>query len=257
MRTVILIFAAITLMACHKKTQPQAEPIKIDTVAKITAAIITNPITPAKPVTPPSTPKAIVRYLALGDSYTVGEDVEQKDSFPFQLSGALSAYSLGSPYIVARTGWTTGDLIQAILTGGYVGQTYDVVTLLIGVNDQYQGIDKETYRNNFIYLVNTAITFAKNDKKKVFVVSIPDYGVTPFGKARGGDIGTEIDAFNAINKAESAKAGVNYIDITPESRKAANDPTLTADDSLHPSGKMYALWVKLIAPVVEAQIKKP
>lgn len=245
-------------MSCKKKAQPDVVPIAAADTAKVTAPVTTTPTNPTTPVitpTTPNTPKKYLTYLALGDSYTVGESVEKEESFPFQLHNTLSAYVLTQPLIIARTGWTSGDLAEAVETGGYQGQTFDVVTLLIGVNDQYQGRDKEIYRINFTYLVNKAITFAKGNRKKVFVVSIPDYGVTPYAGGRDAVIGPEIDAFNAINKAESDKAGVSYIDITPVSKRAANDRTLTAGDGLHPSASMYALWVKLIAPVVEAQIK--
>jgi len=259
MRIAFLIFITIFLADCKKKAQPQPDSIAaVDTTSKATTPVTTTPTPPTTPVTTPpktSSPQKYVSYLALGDSYTVGESVEKENSFPFQLHDVLSAYVVTQPLVIARTGWTSGDLIQAIEAGGYKGQTYDMVTLLIGVNDQYQGRDKEDYRNNFVYLVNTAIGFAKGNPKRVFVVSIPDYGVTPYANGQDAVIGPQIDTFNTINKTESDKFGVNYIDITPVSKRAATDKTLTAGDGLHPSASMYALWVKLIAPVVEAQIK--
>ncbi|GAB3919360.1 SGNH/GDSL hydrolase family protein [Mucilaginibacter boryungensis] len=196
-----------------------------------------------------------ITYLALGDSYTIGEAVSQKDSFPFQLVDKLINYGVQNPTVIAQTGWTADNLIAAINSSGINGQTYDIVTLLIGVNDQYQGLSQTNYRTKFVQLVNMAITFAKGNKKRVFVVSIPDWGVTPYASSREATIGPEIDQFNAINKAESDKAGVNYINITLISKQAATDNTLIAADGLHPSPAMYAQWVLAIAPVVTSQLK--
>jgi lysophospholipase L1-like esterase len=195
-----------------------------------------------------------ISYLALGDSYTIGQSVDQKDSFPYQLSAKLTNYGVQQPTIIAQTGWTADNLIAAINSSGITANKYDIVTLLIGVNDQYQGLSQANYRVKFVQLLNTAISFAKGNKNRVFVVSIPDYGVTPFANGAGATIGPLIDQFNAINKEESDKAGVNYINITPISKQAATDKTLTAIDDLHPSGAMYALWVNAIAPVVVKQL---
>src|SRR4051812_38454718 len=186
-------------------------------------------------------------YLALGDSYTIGESVPQTQSYPYQLVSLLGTYSIHvqPPTIIATTGWTTDNLINAIAASNIHTKKYDFVTLLIGVNDQYQHLSQDNYQIKFTEVLNTAINFAKGNPSRVFVLSIPDYGVTPFAAGQGGSIGQEIDQFNAINKAISLKAGVNYLDITPISKKAANDQTLTAPDGLHPSGKMYAEWVNL------------
>ena len=203
-----------------------------------------------------ATTNGALTYLALGDSYTIGESVDQQASFPYQLSAHLSNYGVQNPTIIARTGWTTDDLIAAINGSGTIGNTYNIVTLLIGVNDQYQGLSHDNYRIKFVQLLHTAISFAKSNRKHVFVVSIPDYGVTPFARGAEATIGPVIDQFNAINKAESDKAGVNYINITLLSKKAATNSVLIANDGLHPSAEMYLLWVKAIVPVIIAQIKK-
>ncbi|MGN6178444.1 MAG: SGNH/GDSL hydrolase family protein [Mucilaginibacter sp.] len=199
-------------------------------------------------------------YLALGDSYTIGESVPANESYPIQLSSTLvsDGYYVQLPKIIATTGWTTGNLINAIDQDpiSRSGTTYSFVTLLIGVNDQFQGLEQTAYQKNFVQLLHTAISFAGGDSSHVFVLSIPDYGVTPFAQGRESIIGPQIDQFNAINKAESLKAHVNYLDITGISRQAATNPNLIAGDGLHPSGEMYAMWVQQLAPMVINQLKK-
>lgn len=198
-------------------------------------------------------------YLALGDSYTIGQSVSQEQSFPYQLAANLSSSGIkvNPPVIIARTGWTTGDLQSAIQTSGLVSK-FDMVTLLIGVNNQYRGNSIETYRKEFKELLQTAIDFAGGKKDHVFVISIPDWGVTPFGMQSGRNpqnITAEIDAFNAVNKQETISAGVSYTDITADSRLAASDRTLVAPDGLHPSGKMYLNWVSSLTPEVSRIFK--
>jgi lysophospholipase L1-like esterase len=189
------------------------------------------------------------RYLALGDSYTIGESVDATERFPARLAQQLRAngINVGEPGIVAKTGWTTDELDRAIDANTPTG-TFDMVTLLIGVNNQYRHQTAESYRPQFIHLLERAIRFAGNRPQRVVVVSIPDWGVTPFGRDRK-NVGPEIDAYNAINRAETARLGAHYVDITPMSRDALHDPALVATDGLHPSGKMYAGWVDLILPV--------
>jgi len=183
-------------------------------------------------------------YLALGDSYTVGRLVPAEDSYPFQLAAKLRSKNLNVavPTLIAQNGWRTDELIKGITNSG-ITQKFDIVTLLIGVNNQYQGFDIAIYRSEFVQLLNTAISFAKGNKKHVFVLSIPDWGVTPFATGRNpGKIAGLIDQYNAINREESDKAGVNYVDVTDISRAMSDDPAFLASDRLHPSGKMYALW---------------
>ncbi len=199
-----------------------------------------------------------ITYLALGDSYTIGESVPLYDSYPYQLTGLLRAksYNVQTPTIIATTGWTTAELIGAIGRSDINNKKFNFVTLLIGVNDQYQHKSQSTYRTEFAQVLNTAINFANGDSSKVFVLSIPDYGVTPFAAGQDAVIGPVIDQFNAINKDESQKRGVNYLDITDISRLAAVNPSLIAGDGLHPSAAMYGKWMQRLEPLVEAQLKK-
>lgn len=193
---------------------------------------------------PTSSAPAGARYLALGDSYTIGESVPPGERFPVQLAKSLH---LGEPQIVARTGWTVDELNQGIDDAAPHG-TYPLVTLLIGVNDQYRGGTAEAYRPRFAAMLRRAIGFAGGDATHVVVVSIPDWGVTPFADGRDrAAIGAAIDRFNAVNREEALRAGAKYVDITPISRRAAGDRSLIAGDGLHPSGAMYALWAEAIA----------
>ena len=230
MKFLTVLFSFCLLLACNKKTEQAIIDMPQDGTA--------------------------LTYLALGDSYSIGEAVPQQESFPFQLVTQLktSSISVAKPKVIAKTGWTTDELQTAIKAENST-QNYDIVTLLIGVNNQYRGYSQETYRKEFKELLNTAISFAGKNKKRVFVVSIPDWGVTPFGKSSGRNtqtIASEIDAFNAIKKEETLAAGVSYTEITIASRNAATDLTLVAKDGLHPSGKMYAEWAAKVAVAIKA-----
>lgn len=198
-------------------------------------------------------------YLALGDSYTIGEAVSDTGRFPVQLSNMLKKNNvmMNAPEIIAVTGWTTDELMSAVKKKETsLLPKYDLVSLLIGVNNQYRGRDAEEYRAQFKELLQKAILFAGGNKLRVFVVSIPDWGVTPFAEGRDRKkIAEEIDLYNKINKEETLKEGITYIDITPESRNAANDKSLVASDGLHPSEKMYKEWVDMIYPEVIKKFK--
>jgi len=197
-------------------------------------------------------------YIALGDSYTVGQSVPQNESFPYLLYSSLKAdnWSTSSLKVIARTGWTTDELQRAI-TSENLTSKYDIVTILIGVNNQYRGYSIENYRKEFAELLTTAISFAGGRKQSVFVLSIPDWGVTPYAASLDrSKIAAEIDAFNSVNKEETIKQGVSYLDITSISRNALNDPSLIANDGLHPSGKMYNLWIEQLAPLVKKSLGK-
>ena len=197
-----------------------------------------------------------MRYLALGDSYTIGESVEPAERWPAQLTARLRArgFALDDPLLIATTGWTTGDLSQAIVQTAPLGP-FDLVTLLIGVNNQYRGRSEDEYRRQFRALLQRAIAYAGNDPAHVVVLSIPDWSVTPFATKMGAEqssldrIANQIDQFNAINRAEAERSGAHYLDITPLSRQAATDRSLLAKDGLHPSPKMYERWVNLVEPV--------
>jgi lysophospholipase L1-like esterase len=173
-----------------------------------------------------------VRYLALGDSYTIGESVAEAERFPEQLARELG---IPRPQIIAKTGWTTDELSAAIDEAKPEGP-FDLVTLLIGVNNQYRGRDSLQYRYELRTLLQRAIAFAGDDPSNVIVVSIPDWGVTPFAEGRDrAKIAAEIDRYNYINREEASRAQARYVDITAISR--GNDPSLVAEDKLHPSGK--------------------
>lgn len=189
--------------------------------------------------------------LCLGDSYTIGEAVTVPERFPMQTIALLKNERIDfeEPVIIAQTGWTTDELSSAIEQKNLT-KHFDFVTLLIGVNNQYRGRDSANYRQEFRNLLNTALRYVNGQLSRVFVLSIPDWGVTPFGQSdkRGEKkIGEEIDMYNAINRDEAHKAGVQYIDITPVSRMAKTNVSLIATDGLHPSGNMYTMWAKLLA----------
>lgn len=201
-------------------------------------------------MTTPALSNQSVRILALGDSYTIGESVAENESWPDQLAAMLSEKNIQTDVtIIARTGWTTSELWQGIQADPPRGR-YDLVSLLIGVNNQYRGYDINKYRDEFRFLLEKAIEYADGKPEHVIVLSIPDWGVTPFASGRDRQkIAIDIDAFNLINLKESQKMGVHYVDVIPVSRDALNDPALVAGDGLHPSGKMYAEWAKLALPI--------
>jgi len=191
------------------------------------------------------------KYIALGDSYTVGEGVSTEVSFPYLLKDSLEKRGilLHEPLVVAKTGWTTDELNEGINNAEITGK-YDLVTLLIGVNNQFRGRDTANYREEFRALLNRAINFSRQNAHGVIVISIPDWGVTPFAiNYNPTQIGMEIDIFNNIAREECGKADVEYVNITDISRTKYDGEYLIASDGLHPSGKMYALWVERISPV--------
>lgn len=182
-------------------------------------------------------------FLALGDSYTIGESVAADLRWPALLQKTLLAKGipLGSPTILAKTGWTTDEL-QTAMDQFKFNPTYDLVSLLIGVNNQYRGRSADQYRKEFTSLLSQAITLSGNRPAHVLVVSIPDWGVTPFAEGRDrAKIAREIDQFNQVNREEAQRAGVLYLDITDISRQPR--PEFIASDGLHPSGLMYQAWV--------------
>ena len=192
-----------------------------------------------------------LKFIALGDSYTIGESVAEDERWPVQLAKVLRKKGIdcSDPTIIATTGWRTDDLKHAV-EKAKLKPEYTFVSLLIGVNNYYQGKSAESYTPEFEELLRTAITLAGGDKSRVFVVSIPDYGYTPFGKDKQATISAGIDAFNAVNKSIAQKLGIKYIYITDISRKGLTEPDLVAADGLHPSGKMYGAWVERMCDVV-------
>ncbi len=194
-------------------------------------------------------------YLALGDSYTIGQSVQVNQRFPVQAAAMLNNLnvSFNQPEIIAQTGWTTGNLLSRLDNNPPDTSIYDIVSLLMGVNNQYQGRSQEEYRVQFTTLLERSIRYAGNKNRHVFVLSIPDYSVTPFAATRNRElIAAQIDSFNVINKTISELYQVNYIDITGDSRQAAIYPSLIANDGLHPSGEQYRLWAQKLAPAVRA-----
>jgi lysophospholipase L1-like esterase len=196
-------------------------------------------------------------FLALGDSYTIGESVLLQESFPYQTVQLLrnAGYSFDSPEIIAKTGWTTDELQSAINDHQFLAK-YDLVTLLIGVNNQYRGRTVENYIPEFENLLKQAIQFAGNDTNRVFVLSIPDWGVTPFAEGRNRkQIAKEIDNYNNANKTIAEKYHIDYIDITSGTREAANDLSLVTIDGLHPSAKDYNRWAVKLSDKIKSRIK--
>lgn len=187
-------------------------------------------------------------YLALGDSYTIGEKVEEEDRFPNLLTTRLRGlgFDMAPAEFIAQTGWRTDHLIDAIAKDREeLNEPYDLVTLLIGVNNQFQDSSLEVYKVEFLQLLNTAIELAGDDKDRVLVLSIPDYAFTPFGQMQADpdQISEEIDAFNAANREICLNNEVFYFDFTALSRQGLTDEALIGIDGLHPSGKMYSIWV--------------
>jgi lysophospholipase L1-like esterase len=190
--------------------------------------------------------------LALGDSYTIGQSVEEAERWPVQLAALMRAQGLAvdDPIIIARTGWTTAELAARIDEAAPEGP-FDLVSLLIGVNNQYRGLGPLEYKQEFKDLLVRAIELAGGEARRVVVLSIPDWGVTPFAAERDGAlIASEIDLFNSMNAAVTAEMGAAYVDVTPISRQAGDDRSLIADDGLHPSGEMYGMWAAAVLPVV-------
>ena len=185
-------------------------------------------------------------YLALGDSYTIGESVKESERWPVQLYKSLKN-KISYPTIIAKSGWTTDQLIDTLNKTKF--KNYDFVSLLIGVNNQYRGRSIESFKKDFIELLERSIKYTNGKKERVFVVSIPDWGVTPFANGKDRNIiEKEINEFNNIISEECSINDIKFFDITQNSRTALQNKSLIAKDGLHPSKKMYKQWVKIIKP---------
>ena len=199
-----------------------------------------------------------VRFLALGDSYTIGQSVAASDRWPAQLmdSLALRGLVIDTLGIIATTGWRTDNLINAITNQNLQKQHYSLVSLLIGVNNQYQGSPFTQYKNEFPQLLDSAIRYAGGDTSHVFVVSIPDYAYTPYGQSTGNQtfISQEIDKYNVANKHFADSLHIRYFDITPISRMGIAQPSFVAGDGLHPSGVQYTEWIKLMLGFINTSV---
>ena len=193
-----------------------------------------------------------IRYLALGDSYTIGEGVADSERWPMQLASSLrrDGFDLANPQIIAQTGWTTDELSAAMDAAEPLGQ-WDFVSLLIGVNNQYRGRDLASFEGEFERLLQRALSLAGGQPNRLLVLTIPDWGVTPFAKGRDrNEIGRQLDDYNRALSAIAARHEVRVVDIAAVSRARGAEPAMLASDGLHPSGKLYALWAEQAAPVV-------
>ncbi|MCD6011459.1 MAG: lysophospholipase L1-like esterase [Flavipsychrobacter sp.] len=202
--------------------------------------------------------KPMYTYLALGDSYTIGEQVPMHDNFPHQAVKLLKQrhIEVADPVIIATTGWTTDELAASIREHN-IRETFSFVTLLIGVNNQYRGRSIDNYRDEFLALLNQAIAFADNKPEHVIVLSIPDWGVTPFAEGRDKQkVAKEIDDYNAACKEIALAHKCQYIEITESTRQNGQNPEYIVADKLHPSGKEYAIWAERLTAVVAKTLKK-
>jgi lysophospholipase L1-like esterase len=202
---------------------------------------------------------ATLSFLALGDSYTVGEGLPEMDRWTHQLAAALRAEGvpLADPQTIAATGWTTDEL-DAAIDAAMPSRDHALVSLLIGVNNQYRGRPVDEYAAQFEGLLERAIGFAGGRASRVLVLSIPDWGRTRFGRESGRDLAQvahELDAFNAAARAICARRGVAFVDIAPVSREHGGEAEMMADDGLHPSRAMYALWMRRALPVAKALLE--
>ncbi len=201
-------------------------------------------------------PPIAKKYLALGDSYTIGQGVSQDERFPFLAVQSLAkgGVPIQDLKYIATTGWTTRHLLSAI-GEGLVGN-YDAVTLMIGVNDHFYGVDTAVYRKRFLLLLQQATRLAGNNAAHVFVLSIPDYSATPFiSTEEKSRVSQEIDLFNKINREVTLQNNIAYIDITKLSREVRTDPTLLASDKLHYSRKEHQKWADLLVPLMRLALK--
>lgn len=202
-----------------------------------------------------------MRYLALGDSYTIGEGVAPEGRWPLQLAAALrgDGIALDAPEIIAATGWTTDELDVAIDAAAPAGP-YALVSLLIGVNNQYRGRTVDDYAGQFDALLQRAVTLAGDDPGRVLVLAIPDWGVTPFAADSGRDravIARELDAYNAAAARICAAHGVAFVDTVAVSRLRGGAPAMLAADGLHPSAALYTEWTRLALPVARGLLSRP
>lgn len=244
-KQIVTIILSVFLLSCSSET---------DSSPTATNPPIVTPPTMQPPIA------SMVNYLALGDSYTIGHSVCATCRFPEQLKSSLNAMysSTVSLKVIATTGWTTSNLIAAIDTQK-PESNYDLVTLLIGVNNQYQHRDFSVYEKEFPELVTKAIMLAKGDRKNVVVISIPDYAYTPYGKNLAGDqsatISAEINKYNSFAEKYCKNNQVAFVSITEITREGLNSPNLVASDGLHPSEIAYKLFVDKMMPQVKMALQ--
>lgn len=245
-KQIVTIILSVFLLSCSSSEEPA--PIAT------TPPVVNPPKTPEPPIA------SSINYLALGDSYTIGQSVCATCRFPEQLKTSLNAMysSTISLKIIATTGWTTSNLLSAINTQN-PEPNYDLVTLLIGVNNQYQHRNFSVYEKEFPELVTKAIMLAKGDRKNVVVISIPDYAYTPYGKSLAGDqtstISAEIDQYNSFAQKYCVNNQVAFVSITDITRQGLNSPNLVASDGLHPSESAYKLFVDKMMPEIKKALQ--
>ncbi|WP_125718928.1 SGNH/GDSL hydrolase family protein [Flavobacterium ustbae] len=245
-KQIVTVILSVFLLSCSSDETADAPPPP--------PPIVTPPTKPEPPIA------STVKYLALGDSYTIGQSVCETCRFPEQLKTSLNAmYSSSvSLKIIATTGWTTSNLISAINSQN-PESNYDLVTLLIGVNNQYQHRSFSVYEKEFPELVNKAIMLAKGDKKNVVVISIPDYAYTPYGQALAGDqsnkISAEITQYNNFAENYCNTNQIAFVSITEITREGLNNPSLVASDGLHPSQSAYRMFVDKMMPKVKMALQ--
>ena len=193
-----------------------------------------------------------VKMLALGDSYTIGESVALNERWPHQFVVELRKLGViaDDPDYIATTGWTTKNLLEGMEMNLAAGKRYNLVSILIGVNNQYQGIDITTYSPDLKLIIEHALGIVDQDPSRVFMLSIPDYAFTPFGLGNP-IISQEIDAYNAVNREFASKYNITWVDVTPISRKGIENSDLVASDGLHPSSQQYKTWVQRILTFIE------
>lgn len=197
-------------------------------------------------------------YLALGDSYTIGEGVAENDRWPLQLTGRLreQGFNMVPPKIIAKTGWTTRNLYKAVENELNYTRKFDLVSILIGVNDQYKEKSKREFEEDLREVFRLALNYSRQRERGVFALSIPDYSVTPFGAENAEEIRAEIDEFNDIYRRVAEEYEVDFYNITPISREAGRDPDLLAEDGLHPTALMYRYWVEEIIEEITQKLPK-
>ena len=241
MRSFASLFIIISFYGCTK-------------TGSTTPTMDSSAVLPAPVILPGDT----VSYLALGDSYTYGLGAAQNQSYPYQLDSALrqNGYKSATPMVIAHFGWTSADLLAGMAAANLT-QKFNFVMVMIGVNDQNKGVNTETFRSNLDQLITNAVLLAKGYNSRVFIISIPDWSVTPFAaNMNKAQITAAVQLYNTINQAEAGKFKVNYIDITALSELMGGDPTLIAADGLHPSAKMYNLWVNQFYTKIAGSFKQ-
>lgn len=251
-KQIVVVILSIFLLSCSTEES--------NSETSVTPPPVTTPTTPV-PTTPTTPIAKSINYLALGDSYTIGQSVCETCRFPEQLKTSLKMFYTDTNFslkVIATTGWTTTNLISAI-NQQKPESNYDLVTLLIGVNNQYQGRDFSLYEKEFPELASKAIMLAKGDKKNVIVVSIPDYAYTPYAanlsQSQKTKITTEIDQYNAFAESYCKANQIVFVNITDITRQGLNNPNLVASDGLHPSESAYTLFVDRMLPKVKTALQ--